>query len=147
MLSLFMPHPLRETSQKLMMQSKNLQNITQTSSVHLAFFLGCVPQLDSELPDLSLKPLNFSLELAVLFNDLVNGFSALGGFSFDFSDSDVLLVEQVDQTVVCFGSSFHDDGVLMYFCFVMWLKGLIKTNVFEKGNGKSVGEVKVLCLL
>jgi hypothetical protein len=93
------------------MRSKNLQNITQASSVHLTFLLSSVPQLDSELSDLSLKALIIGLKLTVLFNDLVDSFGTLCSFSFDLIDSDVLFVEQVDKIVVCFGGSFHDDGV------------------------------------
>jgi hypothetical protein len=100
-----------------MIRSKNLENITQTSSIHLTFLLGCIPQLDSEFSDLSLKALVIGLELTVFFNDLVDSFGTLSGFGFDLGDSDVLFVEQIDQIVVGFGSGFHDDGVLVCFSF------------------------------
>jgi hypothetical protein len=97
--------------------SKDLQNIAQASSVHLAFLLSSVSQLDSEFSDLSPKALIVGLELTVLFNNLVDSFSTLCSFGLDFSDSDVLFVEQIDEIVVCFGSCFHDDGVLVCFSF------------------------------
>jgi hypothetical protein len=112
------PCPVRtDISQKLMMCSENLQNVAQTSSIHLAFLLSCIPQLDSEFPDLSVKALVLSLEFTVFFDNLADSFGTLRGFGFDFSDSDVLLVEQVDQIVVSFGSGLHDDSVLICFCF------------------------------
>jgi hypothetical protein len=117
--------------------SKNLQNITQTSSIYLAFLLGCIPQLDSEFSDLSLETFVVGLELTVLFNDLVDSFGTLSGFGFDFSDSGILFVEQVDQIVVGLGSGFHDGGVPMCFSFrdlIEELGRLMRIDVFDEGR-------------
>lgn len=98
------------TTQDIERLLKNLENIVQAFRVHLAFHLSCVKQLDSEFFDLGLEKFVLSLELNIFFDDFVDGLSTLSCFSFGLSESDVLLVEQIDQVVLCFCGGFHDEG-------------------------------------